>query len=108
MVMRCLKFSGGKDDIKVMVRYSKQERETESSIDRLRIRTRDGREIPLTQVARIETRRGYAAIKRVDRHRVITVTSDLDEDVANARNIVKDLSTNFLPDMVKRFPGVDL
>ncbi len=90
-----------------MVRYSKQERETESSIDRLRIRTKDNREIPLNQVARIETRRGYAAIKRVDRHRVITVTSDLDEDVANARNIVKDLSENFLPDMVKRFPGVD-
>ncbi len=38
---------------------------------------------------------------------MITVTSDLDEDVANARNIVKDLSENFLPDMVKRFPGVD-
>nr|WP_321403710.1 efflux RND transporter permease subunit [uncultured Desulfobacter sp.] len=102
-----LKIQRGKDDIKVMVRYSKQERETESSIDRLRIRTQDNREIPLNQVARIETQRGYAAIKRVDRHRVITVTSDLDEDVANARNIVKDLSENFLPDMIKRFPGVD-
>ncbi|WP_020587661.1 efflux RND transporter permease subunit [Desulfobacter curvatus] len=102
-----LKIQRGKDDIKVMVRYSKQERETESSIDRLRIRTKDNREIPLNQVARIETVRGYATIKRVDRHRVITVTSDLDEDIANAQNIVKDLTINFLPDMAKRFPGVD-
>jgi len=101
-----LKIQRGKDDIKVMVRYSKAERETESSIDRLRIRTPDNREIPLNQVARIETQRGYATIKRVDRHRVITVTSDLDEDIANAQNIVKDLSTNFLPGMLKRFPGV--
>lgn len=34
-----LKIQRGKDDVKVMVRYSRQERETESSIDRLRIRT---------------------------------------------------------------------
>jgi multidrug efflux pump subunit AcrB len=102
-----LKIQRGKDDVKVMVRYSKQERQTESSIDRLRIRTKDNREIPLNQVARIETQRGYAAIKRADRHRVITVSSNLDEDVANARNIVADLSENFLPDMIKRFPGVD-
>jgi multidrug efflux pump subunit AcrB len=88
------------------VRYSKQERQAESSIDRLRLRTKD-RKIPLNQVARIEAQRGYATIKRVDRHRVITVTSDFDEDVANAQNIVKDLSKNFLPDMIKRFPGVD-
>ena len=57
-------------------------------------------------MARIETQRGYATIKRVDRHRVITVTSDLDENVANARNIVDDLSKKFLPGMIKRFPGV--
>ena len=101
-----LKIQRGKDDVKVMVRYSKQERETEASIDRLRIRTKDNREIPLNQVARIETQRGYATIKRVDRHRVITVTSDLDEDTANAQNIVKDLSKKFLPDMIKRFPGI--
>ncbi|WP_321492028.1 efflux RND transporter permease subunit [uncultured Desulfobacter sp.] len=101
-----LKIQRGKDDIKVMVRYSRQERKSESSIDRLRIRTQDNREIPLNQVARIETKRGYASIKRVDRHRVITVTSDLDEDIANAQNIVKDLSKNFLPGMIKGFPGV--
>jgi multidrug efflux pump subunit AcrB len=91
-----LKIQRGKDDVKVMVRYSKQERETEASIDRLRIRTKDNREIPLNQVARIETQRGYATIKRVDRHRVITVTSDLDEDTANAQNIVKDLSITMI------------
>lgn len=47
-------------------------------------------------MARIETQRGYATIKRVDRHRVITVTSDLDEDTANAQNIVKDLSITMI------------
>ncbi len=101
-----LKVQRGKNDIKVMVRYSRQERETEASIDELRIRTRDNREIPLNQVARIETGRGYSAIQRVDRHRVITVISDLDENTANARKIVEDLRVNFLPGLVHRFPGI--
>jgi len=101
-----LKIQRGKNDIKVMVRYSKAERETEASIDQLRIRTRDNREIPLNQVALIETGRGYSAIRRVDRNRVITVVSDLNEDVANARNIVDDLKAEFLPGLVHRFPGI--
>jgi len=53
-----LKIQRGKDDIKVMVRYSQKERESEASIDDLRIRTRDQREIPLNQVADIKMERG--------------------------------------------------
>ncbi len=101
-----LKVQRGKDDINVMVRYSKKERETESSIDHMRIRTRDGREIPLNQVAEIESRRGYSTIQRVDRKRIITVESDINEDVANASEIVKDLKSGFLNDLVARYPGI--
>lgn len=101
-----LKIQRGKHDIEVMIRYSKAERETEASIDELRIRTGDGRQIPLNQVADIEKDRGYSSIQRVNRKRTITVISDINEDVANARKIVSDLKINFLDKMVRRFPGV--
>jgi multidrug efflux pump subunit AcrB len=101
-----LKIQRGKDDIKVMVRYSQRERESEASIDALRVRTRDGREIPLNQVADIEMIRGYSTIQRVDRKRIITVISDINEHVANAREIVEDLKQNYLETLVNRFPGV--
>jgi len=101
-----LKIQRGKDDIKVMVRYSQKERESESSIDDLRIRTRDGRQIPLNQVARIEMERGYSTIQRIDRKRIITVISDINEDVANAREIVENLKHNYLNSLVNQFPGV--
>jgi hydrophobic/amphiphilic exporter-1 (mainly G- bacteria), HAE1 family len=101
-----VKIQRGKHDIQVMVRYAQKERETEASIDELRIRTHDGRQIPLHQVARLETKQGYATIQRVDRQRVITVISDLDEEKANAQKIVEDLKTGFLPDLAVRFPGV--
>ncbi|MCG8567191.1 MAG: efflux RND transporter permease subunit [Desulfobacterales bacterium] len=102
-----LKIQRGKHDIKVMVRYDQAARESEASIEELRIRTRDGREIPLNQVARRETRQGYSTIRRVDRKRVITVISDLDEDKANARNITADLAAGFLPRLKHHFPGVN-
>ncbi|MCK5695441.1 MAG: efflux RND transporter permease subunit [Desulfobacula sp.] len=101
-----LKIQRGKDDIKVMVRYSQKERESESSIDDLRIRTHDGRQIPLNQVARIEMKRGYSTIQRIDRKRIITVISDINEDIANAREIVENLKHNYLNSLVNRFPGV--
>jgi HAE1 family hydrophobic/amphiphilic exporter-1 len=101
-----LKIQRGKDDIKVMVRYSQEERETEASIDELRIRTRDGRQIPLNQVAELEMVRGYSTIQRVDRERIITVISDINEEEANARQIVEDLKLNYLNQLTTKYPGI--
>jgi len=50
--------------------------------------------------------RGYSTIQRVDRKRIITVISDINEDIANARNIVEDLKKNYLDRFITRFPGV--
>lgn len=96
----------GRHDIKVMVRYSKAERESEASIDELRIRTADGRQIPLNQVADLEIQRGYSNIQRVNRKRTITVISDINENVANAQDIIKDLRGDYLEDLLARYPGV--
>ncbi|MBI9090496.1 MAG: efflux RND transporter permease subunit [Desulfobacterium sp.] len=101
-----LRVQRGKDDIKVMVRYSQVEREQESSIDEMRIRTQDGREIPLFEVADVEEKQGYSVVHRSDRKRVITVISDIDEATANARKIVANLKAGFLPALMERYPGV--
>jgi multidrug efflux pump subunit AcrB len=45
-------------------------------------------------------------IRRVDRKRVITVSSDIDEDVGNASQIVGDLRAEFLPGLMRRYPGL--
>jgi multidrug efflux pump subunit AcrB len=72
----------------------------------MRIRTRQGDEIPLEEVAEIDHGRAYSTIQRVDRKRVITVSSDIDQDVANAAEIVSDLKADFLPKLSARYPGV--
>jgi multidrug efflux pump subunit AcrB len=75
-------------------------------MEEMRIRTREGDEVPLDEVARIDHGHAYSTVQRVDRKRVITVSSDLDQNVANAAEIVADLKANFLPELARRYPGV--
>lgn len=96
----------GRDDVKVMVRYSEPERRTLGTIEEMRIRTPKGEEVPFSEVAEIVYGRGYSVINRIDRHRQITVISDLDEDVANAERIIGELNSSFLPDLIRRYPGI--
>jgi multidrug efflux pump subunit AcrB len=101
-----LRIQRGRDDVKVMVRYSDKERRSIAGIEDMRIRTRDGQEIPIEEVADITPGRSYSVVHRVDRKRTISVISDLDEDLANASVIVADLKANFLPGLVERYPGL--
>lgn len=101
-----LRIQRGKDDVKVQVRYAEKDRRSLFAIDQARVRTPDGRQVPLTEVAEVSPSRAYSLIRRVDRKRVITVSSDIDEDVGNASKIVADLNSEFLPKLIKRYPGL--
>jgi multidrug efflux pump subunit AcrB len=101
-----LRIQRGRDDIKVLIRYADQDRHSLTGIEEMRIRTSDGREIPIEEVAEITHGRAYSIINRTDRARTITVVSDIDEARANASQIMADLKTNFLPQLVQRYPGI--
>ena len=96
----------GRDDIRVMVRYPKQHRKSLADVETMRIRLPDGAEIPFRTVAEIEYGRGYAAIKRIDRRRVVSVSADIDEAVANAGEINAELNASILPDLAAELPGL--
>jgi HAE1 family hydrophobic/amphiphilic exporter-1 len=101
-----LRIQRDRDEVKVMVRYAEEERHSLSGIEDMRIRTPDGHEVPVEEVAEIIPGRAYSMVNRVDRKRTITVISDIDETSANASMIVNDLKTNFLPTLRQRYPGL--
>jgi multidrug efflux pump subunit AcrB len=101
-----LRIQRGRDDVKVMVRYADKQRSSLSGFEEMRIRTGDGQEIPIEEVADISHGRAYSIINRVDRKRTVTVISDIDETSANASQIVADLKANFLPKLVEHYPGI--
>jgi multidrug efflux pump subunit AcrB len=101
-----LRIQRDRDDVKVMVRYADKERHSLSGIEEMRIRTLDGSEIPIEEVADITSGRAYSVINRVDRKRTISVSSDIDETIANASVITGELKANFLPALAERYPGI--
>lgn len=96
----------GRDDIRVMVRYPEAERKSLADVENMRIRLPDGTEIPFKTVANVNYGRAYATIRRADRRRVVNVTADVDETVANTREINVDLAKNVLPGLIQRYPGL--
>jgi multidrug efflux pump subunit AcrB len=92
-------------EIKVMVRSPKEERYSLSDLQNLRIRTTNGAEIPLSEVADVSIGRGSSTISRVDRQRIINITADLNKDKVSANTVVSDLKEWF-PNVINEFPGV--
>ena len=96
----------GRDDVRVMVRFPESERRSLGDLEDMRIRTASGGEVPLVRVARINTTRGAATIRRTDRERVVNVTADVDRDVTAPEAVMDSLRTGVLPQILDAHPGV--
>ena len=91
-------------DVKVMVRYPKSSRYNLESLNNFRVRTADGREIPLLSVVDVELVSGVQRIQRQDGQRVVRVTADVTSDVMS--DINKDVVDNFLPTLETKYPEI--
>ncbi len=96
----------GRDDVKVMVRYPESERRSLNNLETMRIRTPEGSEVPFSVAAQTELGRGYAAINRTDRQRIVNVTADVDRNRANANEILADVTSQVLPAIVADHPRI--
>ena len=97
------------DDVRIMVRYPRSDRESIGNLEKMYIRTHSGQSIPMNEVADIEFGLGYASITRVDRQRVINVQADADKDVANPTEINDALyPMNSIMKRFYRFFGVEV
>jgi multidrug efflux pump subunit AcrB len=94
----------GRDDVRVKVRYTSEERSRLTTLRDLRIRTGSGREIPLFSVAEASFEPGYSAITRTNGLRRVAVSAGVDTKRANANEIFNELSASFFPDLKDRYP----
>jgi multidrug efflux pump subunit AcrB len=101
-----LRLQRGRNEIKVMVRYPKDERISLGNLESMRIRASGGVEVPFSQAAFIEEGRGFSEINRTDRKRVINVTASVDSKTANAEDILADISGTVLKTLQSDYPGL--
>lgn len=91
-------------DVRVKVRYPLESRQSIESLKNFRVRTNDGRELPLLAVADLEYAPGINRIQHWNGNRAARVSADLKENVRE--DIMEDLDANFFPAWEKRYPGI--
>ena len=96
----------GRDDIRVMVRYTDKERRSLGSLDSMRIRTPDGSEVPFATVATSDLGRGFSTIRRADSRRVVNVVADIDRTRITANEVIADLRSGPIQAMMAPYPRV--
>lgn len=94
------------EEVKVMVRYPKEERNSLGNLETMRVRAPNGDDVPFNQVANITLAKGYASIVRVDGARSISVSGKVDKDLVDPGEIARDVMANVVPGMLKRYPEV--
>lgn len=96
-----------KEDVRVMLRYASAERSTLDTLDHIRIRTRDGRELPIDVVADVKLVPGISTIRRIDRRRNITFTAEV-SDGNDAGQIVDDMLSANTAQWKETHPGFNM
>jgi multidrug efflux pump subunit AcrB len=101
-----MRLQRGRHEVKLMVRYPEEDRKSLARFDDIRVDGGDGVQRPITELADVSVSRGYSEINRIDQKRSITVSSDIDEKVGNAKEIVSNLQKTFMPDLLKKYPSL--
>ncbi len=99
-------YQDGPDEVEVYVRLPEAERERVATLEDLRIRTDDGRFVPLSSVARWESRQGFEALRHAEGLLAAEVSGDVDRSVNNANRILANLQEKALPELRRQY-GVD-
>ena len=98
----------GRHEVKIMVRYPESGRATLADLEGMRIRTRDGAEVPFEEVAEARYGRGYATIRRSDLKRTLNVTASIDEAEGGNANLVRNtLAGSYLDRLKADYPGLE-
>lgn len=94
------------EEIKVMIRYPKESRNSISDIQDVRIITPAGAEVPLAEVAKINLVDGVSRIRRENAKRTVNVWASVDTNQAEPFKIAEEIRDEYLPSLLKNYPGV--
>ena len=104
--VEALRQQRGRDEVKVMVRLPATERRSAFSVEQLILLTEKGGEILLAEAADAGPGRAYTKIQRREGRRVVSVTADVDDHIANANSIIRELAANELETLKKKYSGL--
>ncbi|MEX1042530.1 MAG: efflux RND transporter permease subunit [Pirellulaceae bacterium] len=100
-----LRLLRGTNEIEVRVKLPESQREDIHHLEDLIIRTPDGSEVPLLDVADLEKSEAFSSINRRNGRRVVNVSLDVEPKRAVGQ-VIEALRTTELPQLREDFPGL--
>ncbi len=101
------RFQRGQDEIRVWVRYDRDNRSSIIDLDAMRIVTPSGARVPLGEIATYTIERGDVAVNHLDGRREIQISADLkNAEETSATDVLEDIKTNVMPDILSKYPTV--
>ncbi|MEM0912848.1 MAG: efflux RND transporter permease subunit, partial [Pseudomonadota bacterium] len=95
----------GREEVKVMLRYPEEARQSIETLEQMMIRIGPNREVPLWQVADVNPGLSPDTITRIDRQRTVSVTSDFDKQNFSMSLVNRELE-EWLDENIVAYPGV--
>ncbi|GAA3634543.1 efflux RND transporter permease subunit [Flavivirga jejuensis] len=100
------RFQRGQDEIRVWVRYKKEDRSSIKDLDDMWINTPSGSKVPFSEIASYKIERGDVAINHLEGKREIQLTADLKSADDSATDILDDIRTSIMPEITSKYPTV--
>ena len=100
-------FRDGDEEIDVVVKFSESARATLKDVEDLKLMGAMGVPVPLRDVAQLSMAQGYSTIHRYKGERAITITANVDEEIASGVSVNQRLRARF-DKISPRYPGYNL
>jgi multidrug efflux pump subunit AcrB len=101
------RFQRGQDEIRVWVRYDRENRSSIADLVDMRIQSPSGEKVPLNEIANYIIERGDVAVNHLDSQREIQISADLkNPKEVSATDVMTDLKENVMPDILSKYPTV--
>lgn len=95
----------GINEVEMRVKLPYSEREDIHNLEDFLIRTPDGQEVPLLDVARIKTGEAFTSINRRDGRRILTVSMDVEPKSAVSQ-VMQSFREEVFPKLASDYPGI--
>jgi len=95
----------GRNEVRAKVRLPREQRVHQYDLEELLIRTPQGTDVPLAQIAQVKPGRAYTAINRRNGRRTVTVTANV-EPMSETSQVQATLESEVLPQLTERFSGL--
>ncbi|MDB4107215.1 efflux RND transporter permease subunit [Bacteroidia bacterium] len=96
----------GKDEVKVWVRFNDAQRSSLYDLEDTRIRTTDGKEVPLRELATFSIERGVVGISHLDAQKQVTIESEVSSKDVSAPEMIAKIKKDIVPGILAKHPGI--